>query len=674
MSSRLPTRIARWLAPSAIAAVIGVFLAGVCEGALTARGPAELVATAGFGALVAIPLVFAASLIVRGVWAAWRPHTLAPTLIDERGASPRFAAWLIYLGISALFLSWATFNGLRWLSLITSFKPVVVSLAEPIIVILAAGAAAALSKPLVDAMAAGFARWERRRAAKSKPALVTPRKTFGALIAITALILIGSWRFSIRPRIGHFDLVIFVHPTVAIAAAAIAHALWRRRPRWHKPAAITAGACAAILLAGVAIARMTSPTLVLDVWSRPTIAGLAVDELFDLDDIRSEMANTAFKPAERTTQHPDVILVTIDTVRADRTPLSGGPAKMPVLAALGDRGAVFDWAFSPGNVTRRSIPSIVLGLSPTRVHGRVAGWSLRLDPRHVVLAERFRAAGYDTAAFVCCDSFWSPKHKLGINRGIDTLHIDPPGDKLARAAKQWIQDHDKQPNRKPIFVWVHFIEVHNWNGDSPDAKIDETKRHQYDTVLAQVDHFLGDVVAAFADRAPGAQPIFVVTADHGEGLGDHGTSYHSSDLYDSQTHVPLVITGPMIVARHLDEPVQLVDLAPTLLDLAGFVPPGMPEMDGASLAPLLTGARGPDPDGGYAFMAQVADRSVEQSERAIVVGHLKLIDDGDHLELYDLRIDPNELHDLSNERPTELVRMKKLLDARAATDDVSPFP
>jgi arylsulfatase A-like enzyme len=664
-----------WLAPSAVGAALGALGAGLVEGALSAKSAAQLGATAGFGAIIGIPILFAAAAIVRLVWMGWRPHVLARTLVDERGAAPRLAAWAIFLGIASLFLSWATFNGMRFLLIVVSIKPVPASLAMPMIVLAAAFGAAVLSRPIVDGIAWILARLERGRAAASKRAFVTPRNTLVGVIACTAIAAYLSWVLSIRPRIGHFDLVIFVYPIVAAALTIAVHAAWHRAPRARRAASIAAGAAAIAMLAAVVLARTTSPALVLDVWSRPTIAGLALDELFDLDGIRAEMETAAFRPVEKTKTHPDVILVTIDTVRDDRTPLGGGPAKMPALAGLGDRGAVFEWAFSPGNVTRRSIPSIVLGISPTRVHGRVAGWALRLDPRHVVLAERFRAAGYDTAAFVCCDSFWSPAHKLGINRGIDHLHIDPPGQNLAAAARAWIEERDKAPGpHKPLFVWVHFIEVHNWNGDNPDAKIDEGKRHQYDAVLGQVDRFLGDMLVAFNARPPEQQPIIVVTADHGEGLGDHGASYHSTDLYDSQTHVPLVITGPMIKPRRVAEPVQLVDLAPTLLELAGFVPPGMPEMDGASIADLVTGARVADPDAGYAFMAQVADRSVAQGERAVVQGRWKLIDLGNRLELYDIRSDPNEMHDVAEENPKQLAKMKALLDGRTSLDDTSPFP
>jgi len=667
-------RALRWTAPSAAAACAAAAVAGLFEAALTADGLAELAATAGFSVLIAAPAAFGLGLVVRGLWAAWRPARLAPALVDERGASPRLAAWVLYLGIASLVLSWATFNTVRWLAIASSFHPVVVSLAMPMAVVAVALGLAAVSRPLVDVLAAGLGRIERKRAARGRRPLITPRTIVAATVVGAAGVAVFSWFVSIRPKIGHLDLFVFVHPLVAIAVVAAGHAAWRRWPRVRRPGGIAAAVVVVALAAVAGWVRATEPSLLLEVWSRPTVAGLSIDELFDLDAVRSEMTLTAFRPTARpAAAHPDVILITIDTVRQDRTPLGGGPARMPVLAALGARGAVFDWAFSPGNVTRRSIPSIVLGDSATRVHGRVAGWALRLDPRHVLLAERFRAAGYDTAAFVCCASFWAPRHKLGINRGLDHLYINESGKALAEAAQHWLEARDAKQPRRPLFMWMHFIEVHNWNGDHPNAHIGDAERKRYDRTLAEVDHYLGMVVSAFADRPPGHGPIFVVTADHGEGLGDHGAPYHSSDLYDSQIHVPLVIAGPGVKPRHVAEPVSLVDLAPTMLDLAGFVPPGMPQMDGRSIADLVTGARNPDPDRGYAFAAQIKDRSVASGEVALVVGPWKIIYDGKDYELYDLRTDPEEQHDLSEEAPQQLLRMKRLLAARSTLDGTPPF-
>ena len=511
---------------------------------------------------------------------------------------------------------------MRWLAIASSFHPLVVSLAMPMAVVAVATGLAVLSRPLVDLIDAGLSRLERRRAARGRRPVITPRTIAAAVVVGAAGVAVFSWFVSIRPRIGHFDLVLFVHPLVALAVLAAAHGAWRRWPRARMPGGIAAATLVVALTAGALWVRTTRPSLLLEVWSRPTIAGLSIDEVFDLDAVRSEMTLTAFRPTARpAARHPDVVLITIDTVRYDRTPVGGGPARMPVLAALGARGAVFDWAFSPGNVTRRSIPSIVLGDSATRVRGRVAGWALRLDPRHVLLAERFKAAGYDTAAFVCCASFWAPRHKLGINRGLDHLYINESGRTLAEAARAWLEERDSTHPRRPLFMWMHFIEVHNWNGDHPHPQFTDADRKRYDRVLSEVDHYLGTVVTAFAQRPPGEQPIIVITADHGEGLGDHGVPYHSDGMYDSQIHVPAGhrrarASRPATSTSRS----SLVDLAPTMLDLAGFVPPGLPEMDGRSIADLVTGTRNPDPDRGYAFAAQIKDRSVATGERALIVG------------------------------------------------------
>ena len=104
-------------------------------------------------------------------------------------------------------------------------------------------------------------------------------------------------------------------------------------------------------------------------------------------------------------------------------------------------------------------------------------------------------------------------------------------------------------------------------------------------------------------------------ADHGEGLGDHGQPYHSTDLYDSQIRVPLVIAGPGIAPHHVGETVSLTDLTPTLVELAGFEPPRGASIDGRSLADLATGRRIPEADRGIAFARSLQSVYYESSAR-----------------------------------------------------------
>jgi arylsulfatase A-like enzyme len=371
--------------------------------------------------------------------------------------------------------------------------------------------------------------------------------------------------------------------------------------------------------------------------------------------------------------HPDILLITIDTVRADHTPPYGGQAEMPVLRDLATRGTVFDWAFSPSNVTRRSIPSIVTGLAPNRVRGRVVGWALRVDPRHVLLAERLRAGGYDTAGFMCCEGFWGKEFHTGLERGLAHLEIESHGGALARNAHAWLDAREQRPDQPPLFLWMHILEPHNWAQVTGEPHTEADRRRFYDRSLAAADQMLQDVVTAFQRRAPDRMPIVIVTADHGEALGEHGQPFHSTDLYDSQIRVPFVIEGPGIKPQHVLETVSLTDLAPTVLELAGFVPPRGASLDGRSVAELATGARPGDPEGGVAFAAMIKDRSNPGGITAVVKGRWKLIDNNGNFELYDTRSDPDEHDNVLGQHPKEAGELRGLLDARTAAGAASPF-
>jgi arylsulfatase A-like enzyme len=164
----------------------------------------------------------------------------------------------------------------------------------------------------------------------------------------------------------------------------------------------------------------------------------------------------------------------------------------------------------------------------------------------------------------------------------------------------------------------------------------------------------------------------IVSSDHGEGLGEHGQPFHSTDLYNSQIRVPLVIAGPGIKPGRVPEPVSLTDLTPTVLELAGFVPP-IERMDGRSLADLATGRRAGDPNGGLAFAAMIRDRSNPGGVTAVVRGRWKLIDSGSSLELYDLHSDPDERSNLIRTQPMVFDELRRLLHHHVAQGERSPF-
>ncbi len=667
--------VLRWLAPSSVGAGAGALAAGAIEGRFAASVVGGL-ATTGFLAILVVPLLLAASLLGRGVVAAWQPQVLAARLTDADGAAPRLAGWLAVLALGVLALAFATFQSVWALALYTAFKPLTLSFLQPMIAVATALAILALSRPgarLVGWLAGSLdARWRRR----GRRTLLRPR----ILLVTTGLTLLAIaaalWWLVIKPRLGPLDTRVLRAPATAAITAVIVHALWSRLGRARLARLAIGLACAALTLAAIGTAwfvARSQPSLTLEIWGDRPLAGFAIERLFRLDDIRDRISLTAFRPTARPgAPHPDVILITIDTVRADHTPPYGGQAAMPALQELGARGVVFEWAFSPSNVTRRSIPSIVTGLAPNRVRGRVVGWALRVDPRHVLLAERMRAGGYDTAGFMCCDGFWGSEFHTGLERGLSHLEIDPGGSELAQKARTWLDAREQRAGAPPLFLWMHLLEPHNWTKTSGEPRNDDERRTFYDRSLTRSDQLVRQVLDAFSARPPERMPIIIVTADHGEALGEHGQPFHSTDLYNAQIHVPLVIQGPGIPAHRVSETVSLTDLVPTILELAGFVPP-RDAMDGRSLADLATGARPGDPDGGLAFAAMIKDRSSPGGLTAVIKGRWKLIDTNGSLELYDTRADPGERKNLLGQRPEITTELRILLDRHAAAAALSPF-
>jgi len=673
--SRIRSRLApalRWLAPSAVAACAAALAAGLLE-ARHASSALGGLATAGFVALVAAPAVLAGGAIARGLVAAWRPAELAAALVDPDGAAPRLAGWIAVIWLGAFGLAFAMFQSVWALAIHTAWKPLATSFLEPIFAVAAALAIVAVSRPCARLFAHLARRFDARWRRGGRRTLLRPRILVAAAGLTAAAVVYALWRLVVAPRLGPVDTDPLHAPAAALVVAAAVHTAWPRPGRVRTTAGLALAAATLAAIATALACALTRPSLTLEIWGDRPLAGLAIEAMFDLDAVRERISLAEFRPAERAgAPHPDIILITIDTVRADHTPPYGGRAEMPALAALAARGAVFDRALSPSNVTRRSIPSIVTGLAPDRVRGRVVGWALRIDPRHVVLAERMRAGGYDTAGFMCCEGFWGRGFHTGLERGLAHLEIEPHGATLARRARSWLDDRDRRrPDAPPLLLWMHLLEPHNWTVGSGELRSEDDRRVAYDRALAASDQMVAEVLTAFARRSPERMPIVIVTADHGEALGEHGHPYHSTDLYDAQIRVPLVIAGPGIAARRVAETVSLTDLVPTVLELAGFVPPAGPRLDGRSLADLATGRRAGDPDGGVAFAAMIKDRSNPGGITAISRGRWKLIEDNDSFELYDTRTDPGEHDNVIGQHAQIATELRALLTARSAA--VSPF-
>ncbi len=642
---------------------------------LSGQGGLGVLAAAGFVALFALPGLFAASVIGRGLWHGWQPRARgvaanrsgAPGIAGDGGGAPRLAGWLAFVWLAALALAWVMFQGTWLLARATAFRPQGIAFAEPVLAVMAALLLVAVSRPAARGLGWLYGKLDAR-------VRITPLRVLAALAVKTLIIAYLAWHFFIARRIGSLDLGVLRVPLAGIAGAALVHAVWPRLGRARRIAGGVLCAVALALVGGALAAWQLRPALTLSIWGERPLAGFTIDQLFDLDAIRARVSLAVFRPVEKPgSAHPDIILVTIDTVRADHTPPYGGSAEMPLLRELAARGAVFDWAFAPSNVTRRSIPSMITGLAPNRVRGRVVGWALRIDPRHVVIAERMLAGGYETAGFVCCNGFWGDDFHTGLQRGLSHLEIEPNGHKLAKQARRWLDAREKQRDKKPLFLWMHILEPHNWRTGGAAPRNDEERRRLYDRALSAADTMLVDLLGAFSARPPAQAPIVIVTADHGEALGDHGQPFHSTDLYNSQIHVPFVIAGPGIKPGRIGETVSMTDLTPTLLELAGFIAPTGPTMDGRSVADLATGRRLSAEDGGTAFAAMIKDRSNPGGITAMVRGRWKLIESSAGVELYDVHADPGETSNAAAAQPRVFSDLRLLLDEHEKRGSLSPF-
>lgn len=702
-------RAARWVSGCAAAGAAGAIAGGVGEAALRVAGGRQQLVSAGYAALGLWPVMTLAMLALRAAWAGWRPALAAlargggatgaePEASPDAGSPASLAplfAWFAAAALGVLALAAAAWFAIYWAAQLTAFHARTLAALLPLAVLASAALLLLLSYPTARLFAASFSALDERwRARRGRPLLTY--RTFALVAALTAagatLYLLRFLRRqlalpALAPVLGP-QLAGLLAPALA-ALAALAWHLATRRAAERRPARVTAPPIlvAAALAAAALSFRFSAPAQLLDAWSHPTFASAVLERAHSLEALRREVspAAAALTPLPNA-PHPDVVLITIDTVRADRTPPLLPTAEMPALASLVARGAAFTRAYAPGNVTRRSLPALVTGLSPTRVRGRMSGWGLRLDPRHVLLAERFAAAGYETAGFLCCEHFWSPARKLGWNRGLETLRLIEDGEALAEQARAWLTEraralrHQPAGERRPLFLWMHFMEPHKWNGTSTLLPAPENILPRYDSVLTRVDAMLATVLRGLA--ASDDAPIIAVTADHGEGLGEHATPFHSTNLYESLLRVPLVIVGPGVEPLRSSEVVGLIDVAPTLIELAGFAVPKGGQLEGRSLAMLLRGQRPSDDEGGTAYAAMVPDQAVTERREAIIRGRWKLITSDRRgpganggaagVELYDLTADPGETTNLAGSAP-QFRELMHLLEAQRELEQRSPF-
>ena len=369
----------------------------------------------------------------------------------------------------------------------------------------------------------------------------------------------------------------------------------------------------------------------------------------------------------------NVLLVTLDTVRADRVRPAPDSRLAPVLGQLMREGRAFTNAYTHAALTLPAHASILTGLLPP-AHGVRGNGSFRLSETHVTLAERLGAAGYQTAAFV---GAFVLDARFGLQQGFDRYDgvtdersfaqdfafAERRADRVLAAAEQWIVSAAAPDSSRPWFAWVHLFDAHA-PYDAPASLVPDP----YENEIAYVDRELGGLLQRLQARGTLDRTLIVVTSDHGEGLGEHGESTHGLFAYDSTMRVPLVFHAPGIGSGVHDELSTHVDILPTVLDIVGVgIGDGLP---GQPLRLAIA-----DPDGSRDAYLEAMDGWLTAGAApltALVAGSWKFVEAPDR-ELYDLTSDPKEERNQFAAQPERANGMARLLRPLAQATSAAPL-
>jgi arylsulfatase A-like enzyme/tetratricopeptide (TPR) repeat protein len=366
-------------------------------------------------------------------------------------------------------------------------------------------------------------------------------------------------------------------------------------------------------------------------------------------------SDRAGQPAPDRRPRPSILLVTLDTTRADAIGPEAAGVRTPAFDALAARGQRFRQAYATAPETLPSHASMMTGLYPAG-HG-VHENARPLLAEHATLAEQLRKGGYRTAAFV---SSFVLARRFGLARGFET-YDDELRDGGAERDSATTTDRAiaflATPSQTPVFLWVHYFDPHA-PYVPPDAFRGAYAAQPYLGEIAAMDAQLGRLVAAFERQAPGPLAV-AVAGDHGEGLGDHGESQHGNLVYQSTMHVPLVLVGPGLTPGLSDTPVSTRRIFHTVLDWAGLGAsdslrsPSAEVVLGEAMKPYLE----------YGWQPQTM--AVEGTKKAILAGTL---------ETYDLAADPREERNLGAGAPMPSSLRRSLEEYPVPSLQASPAP
>lgn len=376
--------------------------------------------------------------------------------------------------------------------------------------------------------------------------------------------------------------------------------------------------------------------------------------------------------SESDVEKPNVILITLDTLRADHLACYGySDVRTPNLDSLARRGVLFEQAATNSPLTLPAHCSILTGMYPT-YHGVRINGNTALNEEQMTIAEVLSAQGYQCGAFIgafVLDGRWGLKQgfqhyddqfDLKKYKHIDLGAVQRPGNEVIDAALDWLEEQKSTP----FFAWIHLYDPHT-PYEPPEPYLSEYGPRGlaglYDGEIAFMDEQIGRCLSWLENNGLDESTILILVGDHGEGLGSHGEGTHGYFIYDYAVHVPLIIVTPFEGLRgvRVSSQVRVVDIFPTLMEIAAVTPPA--ETHGRSLLPLMF--RPQKEENGFAYAESMSPNLQFgwSSIHSLRTTQYKYIDTP-KAELFDLTRDPGEQTNLLRQYPDIAREMKDTLD------------
>ena len=373
-------------------------------------------------------------------------------------------------------------------------------------------------------------------------------------------------------------------------------------------------------------------------------------------------------PKRSKSDQPSVVIITMDTTRADRIGAYGyEKALTPTVDGIAQDGLRFERAYSVVPLTTPSHASMMTGLYPTR-HGIHNNGDAILGDEFTTLAEHLSGEGYATAAAV---SAFVTTRVWNLDQGFQDYFDSVQGDRDRRHRGRWAQERpadqvvddliqwlgDNKDDDRPFFLWAHFYDPHDPYAP-PREWLDKAEGRPYDGEIGFMDSQIARLKAEVDKRSGDAGSAWVLIADHGEAINrEHGEHTHGMYLYDTTMRIPFIVKPAKALSEarvESEQTVSNVDVTPTVLGMLGFdVPEGL---DGHNLSGLLADGS-VDRTPVYMEAESARNRFGFAPERAMAHGPLKLMDTPNP-RLFDVVKDPGETKNLVSERPEDVTRLQ----------------